>query len=280
MRIFKEGFSIPLLIIIVVLLGVGGYVGYKKYSQQKSASTMETKQSLFATEERAWRTYTDRQHNFTFQYPLGWSVCKNASEEVELVTVSDDCASVRDVPYAHPINYFIVRFIGDLDAQHLASETLKQDTGWKDSQSGVNKSRDIYFTPQNINISLNGKSDTKKTLEDIASTFSFEIYRQNYFPAITGGSFDVATGATFDGRITLIGNNFDKPLKVIYEVAGYKRETLVTANISSDGKQLQFILPANHMNGKSVTAWIQTDWGLSNKIIIELSAKGGSYQLI
>lgn len=67
----------PILIAILIALGVGGYLVYTNYSNNRTKVTEQTAQPspVSTTDEIAnWKTYTNAVYNFSFVYPQDWMI--------------------------------------------------------------------------------------------------------------------------------------------------------------------------------------------------------------
>ena len=120
-----------------------------------------------------WKTYTNTQSGFSFQYPQNWSI-KKENSDVVMVQIED--GSLNGTAGS---NRFIVRSIGDLDLNYLQSKSLKNDTGWQsDHKTGdtspVVPMRSVFYQSKNINLIMIGFDiNSQNILNQIASTFKF-----------------------------------------------------------------------------------------------------------
>ncbi len=210
MKNSQRGFIVPLLLIVIALLLVGG--GAYVYTQMKqpnpsvsgdaalpqatstmsaaSKTTSITQNPISQTAD--WGTVTmdiggivnPPTGSFSFKYPPGWSICRSSPYGVYAL-VSDNCGSATGDPYphAHPLNYFEVSDMGDMDRRDLQAGTLKSDTGWEtvpiisdgNLQSGMEPMRFVYFPlePEGLTISLAGSNSAMQSVTDeMARTFT------------------------------------------------------------------------------------------------------------
>lgn len=197
----------PLLFIIIALL-LGAYVYTKTKSEKPmvigSAALPQATSTAQTTNQTApiaqtsnsqtagWKTVTmdigglvnPPSGSFSFKYPSEWSICKSSPYGVYAL-VSDNCGSSEGspYPYAHPLNYFEVGDMGDMDWRDLQAGTLKSDTGWKtipinndgNLEPNTEPMRFVYFPlePEGLAISLAGSNPAMQSVTDeIAQTFT------------------------------------------------------------------------------------------------------------
>ncbi len=110
----EQGFILPIIIVVLVIavLGTAGYFAYRQYSAPKPiACTQEAKvcpdgSSVGRTgpncefaqcpdQTAGWKTYTNTQYGFTFEYPQNWSLDDwSLDEGVHSLIVSDPLVEI------------------------------------------------------------------------------------------------------------------------------------------------------------------------------------------
>ena len=80
----------PLLLVLLLALGIGGYLLYQK--QNIAPSTQQTVQSSASVnkETASWETYEDVQRRYSFKYPKGWKIVKSEAS----VKISNEGSSI------------------------------------------------------------------------------------------------------------------------------------------------------------------------------------------
>ncbi|HET8991571.1 MAG TPA: hypothetical protein VFN31_00865 [Candidatus Saccharimonadales bacterium] len=131
----QKGFSAveaTLILVIVILIGIVGYMVYKNHHNTTKASVSSAPANPYA----GWKTYTDSSGVFTFKYPADWT--NEASGVLEPNTVALKYAS----------NNLVQRFMIVLSNTYSGSPqtylTNEQDLGNNGKYSTVNGYQDYY----------------------------------------------------------------------------------------------------------------------------------------
>lgn len=90
MKSNQKGFSVVEILIVIVVVGLLGAVGWLVYDRQKSPKQSETTQQSSSTQENlrptndkkedqklinaGWKVYTSEKLKISFEYPDGWTV--------------------------------------------------------------------------------------------------------------------------------------------------------------------------------------------------------------
>jgi len=196
----QKGFIIPLIITIVVIaiLGTGGYFAYKQLSSPKQFAQTATEQiankeqdatpktqtppANGATAQTAgWKTYTSNELSYSFKYPSSWRVMPNfvysAAGAGGLVGYTITTSDSKT-----PLDSERIDIGGaQIDCQHLVSQDgLKYST---DALCKTNLPIYTFSTDPNVinvfNIMVDSISEIK-TITDIDYNFKIE-YPNNWF---------------------------------------------------------------------------------------------------
>jgi Tfp pilus assembly protein PilV len=153
----QKGFTIVealLIILILAVIGFGGYYVYHTNNKTKSASasttaaktsTANSTKSTVATAANpysGWKTYTTKYEKITFQYPSNWTLKDNS---LTMAEVNDDMA---------PVNCTLNSGTDVVLLTSPSGSTLGMATG-QECHSGAQEGTYVGFTP----ISVLGGSD-------------------------------------------------------------------------------------------------------------------------
>lgn len=79
----------PILIVLLIALGIGGYLLYQKQQQtiQAPPTPTSTFESTNSAETANWKTYANDKYNFSFKYPSNFSQVPIAQNTLEFTPV-------------------------------------------------------------------------------------------------------------------------------------------------------------------------------------------------
>jgi len=71
----QKGFA-PIIILVLVVLAVIGYFGYKNWVKLKTIATPTPSPAEASTQDGTvnWKTYTNTKYGFSIKYPSGWNI--------------------------------------------------------------------------------------------------------------------------------------------------------------------------------------------------------------
>lgn len=101
----QKGFAPVILLLLVVLVGVAGAGGYWYLSKQKAPNTASKEQdvarSIENTDKKDWKTYSDPNGEFSFQYPptVKLKTDQEGGSNPSLSVLSQDINSIGEAPY-------------------------------------------------------------------------------------------------------------------------------------------------------------------------------------
>lgn len=160
----QKGFILPIIIavVIIAILGAGGYFAYRQYFLSKPAETGPT---------AGWKTYTNTEYGFEFQYPKNWNLTLNDNGGDGYTTI------VRIVNPAHPgkpdTDIPIEQFFAKFQTSSCNKNTIKSDSGWEQG-FGNYYYRDVCFEfgEGSLVVSLDASDGSAKlVMDEIISTF-------------------------------------------------------------------------------------------------------------
>lgn len=156
----QKGFTPILIAIILALIAVAGflYISGTKGSilpiPTENPSSPETDNSIKVTQTDKWKTYTDIQNHFSFDFPISWKYEKNcngssASEEYFCISSPDLVVSpIGTVENGKRISVY-TKSDGSLGVGYKPDEfcsTLKRESSVSCKQIQINKDVGIELT--------------------------------------------------------------------------------------------------------------------------------------
>lgn len=98
------------LVVILILLSSTIYLGYQNYQLRKQIAQIQTSLSPSPTPTATtdptanWKTYEDKENNFSIDYPSNWDVQKTTDNLISIDLTSHEGISVGGITI-DPINY-------------------------------------------------------------------------------------------------------------------------------------------------------------------------------
>lgn len=71
---FNQKGLVPIAIILIIAVVIGGYFLYQKQKVSTPLSQPTTQQASSSAEMINWKTYIDKTLNYSFQYPSNWTI--------------------------------------------------------------------------------------------------------------------------------------------------------------------------------------------------------------
>ena len=172
MKTSQRGFVLPLLIIIIAALFVGGYVYRQTQRGTPSVTETSTTQTLDSKTADS-KTYTNNQYGFSLQYPSNFVITEQNSGDVIVRLNLQNHRTNADA-----IDVIVVtKDLAAMCGRNNISSGKAYDTDWTGAMGG--QTRSICFIPQGIAINVGSVTPGfTKAIGDITiSSFKFSSSR-------------------------------------------------------------------------------------------------------
>lgn len=173
MQVNQKGFSVVEILIVIVVVGLLGAVGWLVYDRQKdktsnsTATTSTTKADTTPkTTEAAdpykdWQSYCDTRAKSCFKYPQGWNLQHGASINTQLNSPDAKLEKFSDSDQKYPTGQYAVQLhLGDTDSAYGTSIPSSFTTKSIESVSGDSQLKIVGGYDPSVNIASYSIVDT------------------------------------------------------------------------------------------------------------------------
>lgn len=111
MKINQKGFSVVEVLIVIVVIGLVGAIGWTVYARQDNDQDKQTPTPTSSQNEEAdqatetadpyegWQTYTNSQLGYSFKYPDSWTVTPiNYGDKLGAIQIDSNDIETEDLP--------------------------------------------------------------------------------------------------------------------------------------------------------------------------------------
>jgi type II secretory pathway pseudopilin PulG len=166
MRKQQDGFSLPHILLVLVLVGIIGFAGWRVYESQKAtnksldnaanASNVVKPGEKQAAEEykvpEGYTVYENKNLGFKFAYPEKWGQLQDKSGKFESSQISDGYIAGTLKISSSPIGNFVFEPVSK--GAVVKAEVTGNDVAWKvsdpNTESEKYKAGDLYSAPKVI----------------------------------------------------------------------------------------------------------------------------------
>jgi prepilin-type N-terminal cleavage/methylation domain-containing protein len=173
MKANQKGFSVVEVLIVIVVVGLLGAVGWFIYDRQKdktsdsTATTSTTKTSTTPqTNEtvdpyKDWQLYCDTRAKSCLKYPQGWNLEYGASINTQLTSPDAKLAKFSDSDQKYPTGQYAVQIhLGDTDSAYGTSAPFSFTTTSIEDVAGDSKLKVVGGYNPSVNIASYSIVDT------------------------------------------------------------------------------------------------------------------------